>query len=84
MKAIIAAEQQHFLDHRSFTTEQNALSRYKPYAEIARCPVCGKRYVIEFTQKEIYIRCPCPESKHGWTHALAPDTQTFSVREQPF
>ena len=83
MKVLIAAEQEHFLDHRSFTTEQSALSRYKPFAEMARCPICGKPYIIEFTQKEIYVRCPCPESKHGWTHALAPSAEALSTSERP-
>jgi hypothetical protein len=82
MKVIIAAELQHFLDHRSFTTEQNALSRYKPFAEVARCPICAEQYIIEFTSKEIYIRCPCSETNHGWTQALAPETPTITAREQ--
>jgi hypothetical protein len=83
MKVIVSAEQEHFLDHQSFTTEQTSLSRYKPFAEIARCPVCGKRYIIEFTDRDIYIRCPCSESHHGWIHALAPLAHPVSTRDNP-
>ncbi len=73
MTVIIEAEIEHYLEHRSFTIRQDALTRYRPHAHNAKCPLCREFYTIEFKDREIFIKCPCDGSNHGWSHAVAPE-----------
>jgi hypothetical protein len=72
MLALAEGEVQHYLDHRAFTTEQVALTRYVPYAEHARCPVCGAPYVLEVSRDLVRVRCPCADVHHGLVEQPAP------------
>ncbi len=83
MRALAAGEFQHYLDHRAFTTVQQSLTRYIPYAERARCPSCRAPYRLHVLKDHVTIECPCEGTRHGKVEQDAPHDSIWPAAPVP-